>query len=46
MGELIPPHWQPADAEWGYGARAFPLTEVIHREVLIVPMGPQLTETQ
>ena len=43
MGEPIPPHWQPAYAELGYSAGAFPLTEAIHREVLSLPMGPQLT---
>ncbi len=35
-----------ADAEWGDGAGAFPLSEAIHREVLSLPMGPQLTEAQ
>jgi dTDP-4-amino-4,6-dideoxygalactose transaminase len=43
MGEPIPPHLQPAYAELGYSAGAFPLTEAIHREVLSLPMGPQLT---
>jgi dTDP-4-amino-4,6-dideoxygalactose transaminase len=32
-----------AYAELGYGAGAFPLTEALHRKVLSVPMGPQLT---
>jgi dTDP-4-amino-4,6-dideoxygalactose transaminase len=41
-----PPHLQSAYAELGYGAGAFPLTEAIHREVLSLPMGPQLTEAQ
>ena len=40
------PHWPPVDAEWGYGAGAFPLSETIHREVLSLPMGPQLTAAQ
>ena len=42
----IPPHLQPAYAELGYGAGAFPITEAIHREVLSLPMGPHLTEAQ
>ena len=39
----VPPHLQPAYAELGYGAGAFPLSEAMHREVLSLPMGPQLT---
>ena len=39
----IPPHLQPAYTELGYGAGAFPISEAIHREVLSLPMGPQLT---
>jgi len=42
----IPPHLQPAYAELGYGAGAFPISEAIHREVLSLPMGPQLTAAQ
>jgi dTDP-4-amino-4,6-dideoxygalactose transaminase len=42
----VPPHLQPAYAELGYGAGAFPLTEAIHREVLSLPMGPHLTVAQ
>ena len=42
----IPPHLQPAYAELGYGAGAFPISEAIHREVLSLPMGPQLTAVQ
>jgi len=42
----VPPHLQPAYAEWGYGVGAFPLSEAIHREVLSLPMGPQLTVAQ
>lgn len=38
----IPPHLQPAYAELGFGAGAFPITEVIHQEVLSLPMGPHL----
>ena len=39
-------HLQPAYAELGYGAGAFPLSEAMHREVLSLPMGPQLTAAQ
>ncbi|MDS4018974.1 MAG: DegT/DnrJ/EryC1/StrS family aminotransferase [Candidatus Competibacter sp.] len=39
----IPPHLQPAYAELGFGAGAFPLAEALHREVLSLPMGPHLT---
>ena len=42
----IPPHLQPAYAELGYSAGAFPISEAIHREVLSLPMGPQLTAAQ
>jgi dTDP-4-amino-4,6-dideoxygalactose transaminase len=42
----IPPHLQPAYTELGYGAGAFPITEAIHREVLSLPMGPNLTGAQ
>ena len=42
----IPPHLQPAYAELGYGAGAFPISEAIHREVFSLPMGPQLTAAQ
>lgn len=46
MGKPVPPQGQPAYAEWGYGAGAFPLTEAIHREVLSLPMGSQLSRAQ
>ncbi len=42
----MPPHLQPAYAELGYGAGAFPLSEAIHREVLSLPMGPHLEPGQ
>lgn len=42
----IPPHLQPAYAELGFGVGAFPITETIHREVVSLPMGPQLTGAQ
>jgi len=38
----IPPHLQPAYAELNYKLGDFPISEVIHREVLSLPMGPHL----
>jgi len=38
----IPPHLQPAYAELGYAPGTFPIAEIIHREVLSLPMGPHL----
>ncbi|MDO4550595.1 MAG: DegT/DnrJ/EryC1/StrS family aminotransferase [Planctomycetia bacterium] len=40
----IPPHQQPAYAEWN--ALSFPITEQIHREVLSLPMSQVLTPSQ
>jgi dTDP-4-amino-4,6-dideoxygalactose transaminase len=40
----IPPHKQQAYAEWN--AQSRPLTEVIHQEVLSLPIGPTLTIEQ
>lgn len=37
----IPPHLQQAYKEWN--SLCFPVTERIHREVLSLPMGPQLS---
>jgi dTDP-4-amino-4,6-dideoxygalactose transaminase len=42
----VPPHLQPAYAELGLGAESFPVTELIHRQVLSLPMGPHLDENQ
>lgn len=42
----IPPHLQPAYAELGYAEGSFPIAEVIHREVLSLPMGPHLSVEQ
>lgn len=36
----IPPHLQPAYAELNYQQGDFPIAEVIHREVLSLPIGP------
>lgn len=38
----IPPHLQPAYAELSYKQGDFPIAEVIHREVLSLPIGPHL----
>lgn len=38
----IPPHLQPAYAEMGYSSGTFPLCEVIHRNILSLPIGPHL----
>jgi dTDP-4-amino-4,6-dideoxygalactose transaminase len=36
----IPPHFQPAYKHMGYGKGSFPLSEMIHDEVLSLPIGP------
>ena len=38
----IPPHLQEAYAELGFAQGDFPSAEAIHREVLSLPIGPQL----
>ncbi|MBS0368153.1 MAG: DegT/DnrJ/EryC1/StrS family aminotransferase [Proteobacteria bacterium] len=42
----VPPHLQPAYAELGYAAGSFPVTEMLHRQVLSLPMGPNLSDEQ
>ena len=42
----IPPHLQEAYSKLGYNERTFPIAEIIHREVLSLPMGPHLAEKQ
>jgi dTDP-4-amino-4,6-dideoxygalactose transaminase len=42
----IPPHLQPAYAELGFKEGSFPVSELIHRQVLSLPMGPHLDEQQ
>lgn len=42
----IPPHLQPAYVEMGLSAGALPIAEQIHREVLSLPMYPQLRSEQ
>ena len=38
----VPPHLQEAYAELGFTEDAFPIAEAVHREVLSLPLGPQL----
>lgn len=40
----VPPHLQGAYRELGYKEGSFPISERIHREVLSLPMGPQLPD--
>lgn len=42
----VPPHLQRAYAGLGMGEGAFPVSETIHKEVVSLPMGPQLTDAQ
>jgi len=41
----IPPHLQEAYATMGYPEGSFPITEKLARQVLSLPMWPQLSET-
>jgi len=40
----IPPHKQIAFRHWGN--LSFPITEIIHNQVLSLPMSPQMTESE
>jgi dTDP-4-amino-4,6-dideoxygalactose transaminase len=42
----VPPHLQPAYHELGYRRGDFPVSEAIHDEILSLPMGPHLDDTQ
>jgi len=42
----IPPHMQPAYAELGFGPGSFPISERIHREVVSLPLWPQMSNEQ
>jgi dTDP-4-amino-4,6-dideoxygalactose transaminase len=42
----VPPHLQPAYQELGYRRGDFPVSEAIHDEILSLPMGPHLDDTQ
>ena len=39
----IPPHLQSAYAELGFNKGAFPIAEVMHNEVISLPIGPHLS---
>jgi dTDP-4-amino-4,6-dideoxygalactose transaminase len=39
----VPPHFQPAYRELGLGPGSFPVAEAIHREVLSLPIWPQMS---
>jgi dTDP-4-amino-4,6-dideoxygalactose transaminase len=41
-----PPHRQAAYAELGLPEGTFPLSEAIHREIISLPIGPQMTDEQ
>jgi dTDP-4-amino-4,6-dideoxygalactose transaminase len=40
----VPPHLQPAYAELGHMAAAYPIAEALHQSVLSLPIGPHLPE--
>jgi dTDP-4-amino-4,6-dideoxygalactose transaminase len=42
----VPPHLQPAYAELGLGEGTYPISESIHREVLSLPLWPQMSMAQ
>jgi dTDP-4-amino-4,6-dideoxygalactose transaminase len=42
----IPPHLQGAYADLGYSINSFPISEIMHREVLSLPMGPLMDNRQ
>jgi dTDP-4-amino-4,6-dideoxygalactose transaminase len=42
----VPPHLQRAYSELGLREESFPISEKIHREVLSLPIGPQMTSLQ
>ena len=39
----VPPHLQPAYASLGLSAGDFPLTEIIHQQVISLPIGPTMS---
>ena len=42
----VPPHLQEAYRDMNLGLGSLPVSEMIHREVLSLPMGPQLEESE
>jgi dTDP-4-amino-4,6-dideoxygalactose transaminase len=41
----VPPHLQPAYRDLGLSPGAFPISEAIHREIVSLPMGPSMTDS-
>ncbi len=41
-----PPHLQEAYRDLGWGEGTFPISEAIHREVISLPIGPQMSDEQ
>lgn len=39
----VPPHLQPAYQELGMGESSYPISELIHREILSLPLWPQMS---
>lgn len=42
----IPPHLQPAYAMMGSKPGAFPISEILHNEVLSLPIGPTMSDAE
>lgn len=42
----IPPHLQPAYSDLNYKNGNFPISEMVHREVLSLPIGPHMSEAE
>jgi dTDP-4-amino-4,6-dideoxygalactose transaminase len=42
----IPPHLQPAYAEMQMGSGSLPIAEAIHAQVLSLPIGPTMSDTE
>ena len=41
----IPPHLQPAYVELGYKTGDFPIAEQVHQQIISLPMGPTMSES-
>jgi dTDP-4-amino-4,6-dideoxygalactose transaminase len=42
----IPPHLQPAYSGLGYRKGSFPISELLHEQVLSLPIGPTMSKTE
>ena len=42
----VPPHLQPAYQELGMGQGSYPVSELIHREIISLPLWPQMSLDQ